>query len=266
MKLFRFQKGYSPFMISNPHSGVFLPPEIAETMTNDGLERRDTDWFLSQIYDLPAVESAAMISANVSRYVVDLNRPKSGESLYPNQNTTGICPVKTFQGKPIYRDGFEPDEAEIKKRVEHYWQPYHDQLLGELDRLIEKFGFVVLLDVHSIAQELPMLFEGKLPDFNFGTNHGKSCGAGLQELIETFASGIKGYTHVVNGRFIGGYITRNYGSLENVHAVQLELNRSTYMDEEELEWEMALYQEVNPVIESLVVRLIKWAESHPARR
>ena len=265
MKLFRFQKGYSPFLISNPHSGVFIPPEIAETMTDYGLERRDTDWFLSKIYDLPAVESAGMISANVSRYVIDLNRPSNDDSLYPDRETTGLCPTITFAKKPIYRSGFEPDEEEIAKRIEHYWQPYHDQLLLELDRLIKKFGFVLLLDVHSIAQEVPMLFDGKIEDFNFGTNHGKSCGANLQELVETFASQMTDYTYAVNGRFIGGYITRHYGGLENVHAVQLELNRSTYMDEEELSWDLASANEVIPVIERFVVALMKWAENHPAR-
>ncbi|MEM7784018.1 MAG: N-formylglutamate deformylase [Planctomycetota bacterium] len=263
MKLFRFQKGYSPLLISNPHSGTFIPPEIAETMTEAGLERRDTDWFLSKIYDFPAVESAAMISANTSRYVIDLNRPTDDTSLYPDRQTTSICPTITFDQRPIYQDGLEPDQAEIEKRIEHYWQPYHDQLLTELDRLIEQFGFAVLLDVHSVAEQVPFLFEGKIPDFNFGTHHGKSCGAALQEIIENFADSIQGYSHVINGRFIGGYITRHYGSLENVHAVQLELNRATYLDEEDLSWDLAIAQDVVPVVESFVVKLMKWVENHP---
>ena len=150
MKLFRFQKGYSPLMVSNPHSGTYILPEIAETMTEAGLEKRDTDWFLSQVYDLPPLESAAMISANLSRYVIDLNRPADNQSLYPGQVTTGICPIKTFAGQPIYKDGFEPDEKEVAKRIEHYWQPYHDQLRAELERLIDEFGFVVLLDLSLI--------------------------------------------------------------------------------------------------------------------
>ena len=260
MKLFRFQKGYSPLMVSNPHSGTFILPEIAETMTEAGLEKRDTDWFLSQVYDLPPLESAAMISANLSRYVIDLNRPADNQSLYPGQVTTGICPIKTFAGQPIYKDGFEPDEKEVAKRIEHYWQPYHDQLRAELERLIDEFGFVVLLDAHSIAQQVPLLFDGDLPDFNFGTNNGHSCGVELQTIVEEFAGGIESFSSVVNGRFIGGYITRHYGEMENVHAVQLELNRWTYMEEDTLNLDMPLAQEVIPVIESFVLKLIKWAE------
>jgi len=261
MKPFRFQKGYSPLVVSNPHSGTNILPEIADLMTESGLEKRDTDWFLSRLYDLPALESAAMISANLSRYVVDLNRPSNNDSLYPGKSTTGICPETTFAGESIYQPGLAPDAAEIAKRIEHYWQPYHDQLRAELERLVDKFGFVVLLDVHSIAQRVPMLFDGDLPDFNFGTNNGESCDPEFQEFIESFSDSISNYSSVVNGRFIGGFITRHYGSMENVNAVQLELNRSTYMDEETLEWEFDLAQEVSPVIEDFVVQLMRWAEA-----
>lgn len=261
MKLFRFQKGYTPFMISNPHSGVFIPPEIADDMTEEGLVRRDTDWFLTRLYDLPAIEAAAMISANASRYVIDLNRSSDNQPLYPGQSGTGLCPKITFERQPIYLDGREPDDAEIAKRIEHYWQPYHRQLKSELERLVEVFGFAVLLDIHSIAQKVPMLFEGEIPDFNFGTNQGRSCGPDFQALIEQFASGISGYTQVVNGRFIGGFITRNYGAMKNVHAVQLELNRSTYLDEPTLEWDFNKSTDVIPVIEDFVITLMKWAEA-----
>lgn len=263
MKLFRFQKGYSPLMLSNPHSGVMIPPEIAGEMTEQALVRRDTDWHLSRLYDIPCVESAAMISANMSRYVVDLNRGTDDEPLYQGWLSTGVVPKVTFAGEPIYQDGKEPDEREIAQRIEHFWQPYHDQLASELKRLIDLFGFVVLLDVHSIAPEVPSLFEGELPDFNFGTNNGQSCGAAFQELIEEFAGQLKDYSFAVNGRFIGGYVTRHYGMIPDVHAVQLELKRSTYMDEETFHWEMEKGQEVGCVIENFVYRLLKWAESHP---
>ena len=253
-------------MISNPHSGTLIPPEIAETMTEAGLERRDTDWHLTKMYDIPCVEAAAMISANINRYVVDLNRGKDDQSLYPGKQTTGLIPQTTFAGQPIYKSGFEPDGNEVAKRVEHYWQPYHDQLEAELRRLIDHYGFAVLLDVHSVAPVVPMLFEGELPDFNFGTNNGESCGASLQELIEKFATEIKEFTHVINGRFIGGFITRNYGSIPEVHAVQLELKRSTYMEEDSLDWDMALGQQVMRVVEDFVYQLMKWAESHPGRK
>lgn len=263
MKLFRFQKGYSPLLVSNPHSGVMIPPEIASEMTEQALVRRDTGWHLTRLYDVPCIESAAMISANMSRYVVDLNRRPDDEPLYEDFLSTSIVPRVTFAEEPIYKDGCQPDQQEVAKRIEHFWQPYHDQIAAELERLIGLFGFAVLLDVHSIASNVPSLHDGQLPDFNFGTNNGQSCGAAFQELIEEFAVELKGYSYAINGRFIGGYITRHYGKIPDVHAVQLELKRSTYMEEETLDWEMVKGQEVGPVIENFVYRLIKWAESHP---
>ena len=255
MKLFQFQRGTIPLMVRNPHSGTFIPPEIAETMTEAALVKRDTDWFLARLYDFPILAKSGSIKANLSRYVIDLNRPRDNESLYPGQQTTGLCPRITFRSELIYQSDIEPDEKELQKRIEHYWQPYHDQLKMELERLVEEFGYVVLLDVHSIAEEVPMLFPGALPHFNFGTNHGQSCGPSLQSALEEFAESIGGYSHVSDGRFVGGYITRRYGQLPNVHAVQLELNRSTYLNEETLEWNDAKADQVRPVLEQFVEML-----------
>lgn len=255
MKLFQFQRGMIPLMVSNPHSGTFIPPEIAETMTAAAMVKRDTDWFLSRLYDFPILEKAGSIKANLSRYVIDLNRPRNNQDLYPGQQTTGLCPQITFRREAIYQSGREPDEQELEKRIEHFWQPYHDQLQAELERLVEQFGYVVLLDVHSIAQFVPMLFEGAIPDFNFGTNHERSCGRSLQEAIADFAAAIDGYSQVTNGRFVGGYITRWYGEKPQVHAVQLELNRSTYLDEETLSWNDEKADQVRPVLRRFVEML-----------
>jgi N-formylglutamate amidohydrolase len=125
----------------------------------------------------------------------------------------------------------------------------------ELERLVKDFGYAVLLDVHSIAEEVPMLFPRTLPHFNFGTNHGQTCGQSLQSALKEFAESINDYSHVINGRFVGGYITRRYGQLPNVHAVQLELNRSTYMDEETLKWNDTNAAQVRPVLERFVEML-----------
>lgn len=261
MKLFQFQRGQVPLMVSNPHSGVFIPPEMASAMTSAGLEKRDTDWHLFRLYDVPELQRAGMIKANHSRYVIDLNRPASNENLYPGQETTGLCPLITFNREAIYRDREQLSESEIQKRVEHYWQPYHRQLEAELDRLTENFGCVILLDVHSIAEQVPMLFEGKIPDFSFGTNHGASCGRSLQSAVESFAGSIQHYSAVVNQRFIGGFITRHYGNKPGVEAVQLELNRSTYMDETTLQWDGTKASKVQPVIREFIRMLLHHAEA-----
>ena len=159
MKPYLFQPGLIPLLVSNPHSGTFIPPEIAETMTVAGNEKRDTDWFLARLYDFPVLKRAAVLKSNLSRYVIDLNRPPSNKSLYPGQATTELCPRYSFDNDPIYHEGQQPDAAEVEKRIEHYWRPYHQQLSNELNRLVDRFGFVMMLDVHSIAGKLPRLFE-----------------------------------------------------------------------------------------------------------
>lgn len=261
MRLFEFKTGNQPLVLSIPHGGTWIPEELAKRFTAAGLAVKDTDWFLPRLYDFEELTDASVISANVTRYVVDLNRSSDNADLYPGQNTTGLCPAVTFAGLPIYNSG-PVTESEIATRVQAYWRPYHKQLQSELERLIERFGYVVLLDGHSIASEVPRLFAGRLPDFNFGTNHGKSCSPLLQSEIEAFAGQIKNYTSVVNGRFVGGQITRGYGAHEKIQAVQLELSQITYMNEADLTWDDARAAQVQPVLRSFVNLLREWITQH----
>ncbi|MFO0219067.1 MAG: N-formylglutamate amidohydrolase, partial [Planctomycetota bacterium] len=173
---FEFRSGVLPLLVSIPHAGTDLPDGFAERLTDSARRLPDTDWFVDRLYDLPLLREASMIVARTSRYVVDLNRPPGDESLYPGQSTTGLCPLVQFDGKPIYLPGAEPDAAEIAGRVETYWQPYHTAIANELERLRARHSRVLIFDAHSIASEVPRLFPGVLPDFNFGTNHGASCG------------------------------------------------------------------------------------------
>ena len=217
-------------MVSIPHAGTDVPEEQRALMTDEALRLPDTDWFVPRLYDVPELKNAALITANVSRYVIDLNRPPSDENLYPGQNTTRLCPETNFDGSPVYRDGKPLSQQEIQRRIEQYWRPYHDKLGRELDTLRAQFGFAVLIDLHSIASRVPNLFPGGLPDLNFGTNRGLSAGASFQTMIEQSAAVQTEYSAVVNGRFVGGFITRHYGDPERqIHAVQLELSQATYL-------------------------------------
>jgi len=230
--VYRLSTGTLPLLISIPHLGTRLPEEFAAQMNPSATIRQDTDWHLDRLYAFAATLGASVLEARVSRYVIDLNRPPGGESLYPGQTTTGLCPTETFRGEPLYRDGAAPDATEQDRRLRAYWMPYHAALADELARLGAEHGSVLLWDAHSIAGVLPRLFEGQLPDLNFGTNSGQSCGAALLESAVAVARGSH-FTHVVNGRFKGGYITRHYGRPQrNVHAIQLEMRQALYMDED----------------------------------
>jgi N-formylglutamate deformylase len=251
--MFRFQQGRVPLLISIPHLGTEIPSEIKRQMTDVALQVADTDWHLDRLYEFASEMGASLLGARFSRYVIDLNRSASGESLYPGQTTTGLCPTETFRGEPLYHDRTGPGPEVVEERLGRYWQPYHDKLREELERMKAEFGTVLLWEAHSIASVLPRLFEGKLPDLNIGTNAGASCDATILEAIMGSLR-TQPFTWIANGRFKGGYITRAYGKPETgVNAVQLEMCQSTYMDEgAPFGFKSDLADGVRPVVQTIV--------------
>ena len=232
MKIHDLHCGTEPLLISLPHDGVTLPPEIAARMTPSARAVPDTDWHVSRLYDFARDLGASVLVPTHSRYVVDLNRSPDDVSLYPGQNTTGLCPIVQFSGEPVYLDGEEPSADEIAERVDLYWRPYHSALADELERIRSEHGRCVLWEGHSIRSVVPFLFEGRLPDFNLGTVGGTSCRASLREHLVAVLEAQADYSFVVDGRFKGGYITRHYGKPEQgIDTVQLELAQINYMDE-----------------------------------
>ncbi|MDN4589550.1 N-formylglutamate deformylase [Xenophilus aerolatus] len=229
---FRFRAGTKPLLISMPHVGTHVPPALAARLTDEARQVPDTDWHLERLYDFADELGASVLVATHSRYVIDLNRPPDGASLYPGQSVTGLCPVDTFDDTPLYVEGDVPGEAEIAARREALWQPYHDQLAAELARLKAAHGVVALWDAHSIRSVLPRFFDGKLPDLNLGTADGASCDPALAAQLLDIAQSNPAYSGVLNGRFKGGHITRRYGDPSGgVHAVQLEMTQCSYMQE-----------------------------------
>jgi N-formylglutamate deformylase len=249
--LFHLTQGHAPLLISIPHLGTALPDEVARDLAPHAISVRDTDWHLDQLYGLAHALGASVLGARVSRYVIDLNRPPDGASLYPGQTTTGLCPTEDFRGEPLYLPGRTPTDAEIARRRAQYWQPYHDALRAELKRLRAAHGQVLLWEAHSIASVLPRLFEGKLPDLNFGTNAGAACAPELLDaVLRPVGQPGSPFSHVVNGRFKGGYITRTYGQpATGIHAIQLEMCQSLYMNEEApFEYRPEAAAQVQPLI------------------
>jgi len=227
-------RGTAPLLISLPHDGSHIPDDIAARMRPNAQRSVDTDWHVGRLYEpLARALGASVIRPVASRYVVDLNRPADGHALYPGKRETGLVSTIGFDGEPLYLDGAEPTAEEMQRRVNAYWRPYHEALSQELDRLRAEHGRVVLWDGHSIRSHVPMLFEGRLPDFNLGTADGASCSPSLQEKLAGVLEAQSHYSYAVNGRFKGGYITRHYGQPERgVQAVQLELSQLNYMDED----------------------------------
>ena len=260
---FQFKQGSIPLLVSMPHVGTDIPDDIAARLTPCAQVRADTDWHLEQLYGFLGEMNASVIAARWSRYVIDLNRPPEDTNLYPGLSTTGLCPADTFSGEPLYYEGHAPGEQEVRGRLVRYWQPYHSQLRAELERMLALHGRVVLWDAHSIASVVPRFFDGRLPDLNFGTAQGTTCDKALEAAIVDIARGQESFSVAVNGRFKGGHITRHYGQpAHNVHAIQLEMCQSLYMDESApFAYRPELAERVQPLLRTLTTAAVDWARA-----
>ena len=222
-------QGDSPIILAQPHGGTFVPDAVLARLNARGRGLDDTDWHISRLYDglLPA---ASVVRATFHRYVIDANRDPEGASLYPGQNTTSLVPLTDFDGQDIWQ--IAPDADDIATARRDFHAPYHAALTAEIKRVKTRHGHAIVFDCHSIRSRIPFLFDGVLPDFSIGTNMGATCDAALERAVVEICAGAPGYSHVLNGRFKGGWTTRHYGQPANgIHAVQLELAQSTYMDE-----------------------------------
>lgn len=258
--LFTLVPGSTPLLIDVPHAGLGLGPGLSGRLTDSALGLADTDWHVEKLYGFAAELGAGLMVATHSRYVVDLNRDPQGRALYPGADNTELCPTRGFDGAPLYRAGAEPDAAEVAARAAAYWHPYHQRLEAELHAIRARHGYAILLDGHSIAAEVPRFFAGRLPDLNLGTNDGASCDSDLAARAYGILSAAEGFSHVHNGRFKGGFITRHYGRpAEGLHALQLEIARDCYMDEARLDlWDPVRAAPLVAVLRRLVEGLSQW--------
>lgn len=263
MEPYQFKQGTIPLLVSMPHVGTDIPDPIAQQMCDRARTLPDTDWHLELLYNFLQELGASTLVAQYSRYVIDLNRPPDDSSLYPGIATTELCPTTLFDGSPIYLPEQAPDKHDIHHRIQTYWQPYHTQLQAELQRLKNTYGVAVLWDAHSIRSQIPRLFAGRLPDLSLGTFSGHSADAKLTADLLITAHQYADYTTVLNGRFKGGYITRQYGHPDDhIHAIQLELVQDTYMQEE---WPFPYMEQkavrIRSVLRHLLETVVSWIET-----
>ena len=253
MDLFQLIPGSTRLLVSIPHAGTYLPPDIGARLTACAQSLPDTDWHVDRLYDFLDDIGATALIATHSRYVVDLNRPADNSPLYPGQAETGVCPVTTFDGQPIWDSRHVPDALAIADRVGRYWQPYHDRLRAELDSVRARHGSAMLWDAHSIRSRVPRLFAGELPAINLGTNDGRACDPNLARRLLGHVLGIPRCPAVLDGRFKGGHITRAYGDpAKGINAVQLELAQRCYMDETSREFLPKKAEQIRPVLRQLL--------------
>jgi len=226
-------RGSTPLLVSLPHVGTWIPDDQRSRYVERAFDFEDTDWHLGRLYGFVREQGASLIVPRASRYLVDLNRPPDDAPMYPGANNVELCPMRFFNGDALYREGWAPGAAEIARRVRQYWQPYHDALRAELHRL---------------------------PDLNLGTAGGASCAPVMRSALVDVLAGQTGFSHVADGFFKGGYITRHFGRPENgIHAVQLEMARCCYMQETAPHaWDEARAAVVTPLLQRLVRTILDW--------
>lgn len=228
--------GDSPVILGQPHGGTHVPDAIFARLNADGRALADTDWHIGQLHD-GLSPGATVVRATFHRYVIDANRSPDGASLYPGQNTTELCPLTDFDGKPIWKPGQEPSQDEVAQRRQTFHRPYHEALAAEIDRVRNRHGVAILYDCHSIRSQIPFLFPGTLPVFSIGSNGGTSCAPLIEAAVHDACLRAPDFDTVLNGRFRGGWTTRHYGRPEEgVHAIQMELAQHAYLAAEAAPW------------------------------
>jgi len=257
MSPFELHRGDSPVILSFPHTGTGLPPEIQSRLNANGRLLADTDWHVDRLYQ-DLLPEATIVRANFHRYVIDANRDPRDVSLYPGQNTTGLVPLTDFDGEPIWERGQEPGQGDIAARLAAFHRPYHVAIAQEIEHVRSRHGIALLYDCHSIRPVIPYLFEGTLPDFNIGTNEGVTCHPELEQAAMTIVANASGYSHVLNGRFKGGWTTRHYGKPDNgAPAIPMELSQSTHLGESprRFDYDEAKADRLRPVLKALLAGL-----------
>lgn len=254
-------QGAGPIVLGLPHTGTFVPEDIAIKLNENGRKLADTDWQIDRLYAdlLPEVTT---VKANFHRYVIDANRDPAGASLYPGQNTTTLVPLTDFDGAGIW--DVPPSDTDIELRRTTFHAPYHAALRAELSRVRALHGVAILYDCHSIRSNIPFLFDGTLPDFNIGTNMGATCASKIETAVAAICNSAGGYSSTANGRFKGGWTTRHYGHPDNnIHAIQMELAQSTYLTKETAPWsyDQAKADQLRPHLTSILTALADLAPS-----
>jgi N-formylglutamate amidohydrolase len=227
-----------PLIVSVPHAGTLVPGVVAERFAGPHIAALPmTDWHLPALYDFVPSLGGTLLAARWSRFVVDLNRPPDGAPLYPGRFETGLVPLTTFDGDPVFTSA--PSGSEVAELADRYHRPYHERLAALLRETRERFGRAVLIDAHSVASGPSKVHGALTDDVYLGDRDGSTCGAWLMTSLAAALAG-EGWRVVSNKIYKGGYTTAHYGDFEGVDAIQIEMCQRLYMDESRPEGATAL--------------------------
>jgi len=237
-----------PIVVDVPHAGEWIPDEVLEEMTQRSSDlKRDLDLYVDRLWVDASALGATLVASNVSRYVIDLNR--AADDVSPDTvdgaerisepgyyHDRGVVWRTTTDGTPVIRERMSREAYD--RRIAAFWEPYHDALREQIDRVRAQFGYCLLVDGHSmpsLGRSASVDAASRRADIVPGDIDGASCSNVLtRAVVEHYRN--RGYTVRANQPYKGGWITRSYGRPEEgVHAIQIEVNRDLYMDETSFE-------------------------------
>lgn len=252
--IFNSDNNRYPVVVSIPHSGAYVPEDIRSAMLPGAL-LPNTDWFLKELYAFLPGMGITVISSNISRYVIDLNRDKIEDVNGKDFWTTLVYTHNTFE-KPLYPFPVRPDE--IQERIEKYHAPYHTAMESLIESKLQVFDKILLLDLHSFCVDF---LEGADEDISLSNYENQSS---TPESIEALRrvlddQGYKVGVNIIRGR----YILKNYKRLfgDKINCIQMELRYSQYIgdryyDEEELyDWDELLFSSAQIKLQSAFTKL-----------
>ena len=248
-----------PIILSVPHCGTEFPSEIINDYNPEmAAAPDDTDWFVHDLYNFASEIGITLIHAKYSRWVIDLNRDPQSAPLYTDGRIiTGLTTTTDFFGKDIYKsEDCIPNQAEIERRLSEYYWPYYTKVQELLDARIAEFGKALLWDAHSIRHLVPTIRKDVFPDMILGNNDETTADPKLIAAAMTgLTSGSYGVNH--NTPFKGGHITRYFGKPgNNIHALQLEMNKILYMNDEEMRFDEARANNMREILKRTFTNLI----------
>ncbi len=243
-------------VFASPHSGREYPWSFLRmSVLNHHTIRSSEDAFVDELFDAAPEFGATFMKAGAPRAFVDLNRssveldPALIEGLNPQGHNPrvasglGVIPRVVANGRAIYRGKISLNEA--RRRIDEYWHPYHSMLQNLLDEAHGRFGQAVLVDCHSMPHEaMNGISRGgmKRPDVVLGDRFGAAADGEIMDRIEAAFVGA-GFVVTRNAPFAGAYITQAYGRpARRQHAVQVEIDRSIYMNEQKIERSAAFHE------------------------
>ncbi len=253
-----------PFILSVPHCGTAFPDEIKGDYNPEmAAQPDDTDWFVEELYKFASEFGITIIYAHYSRWVIDLNRDPESKALYNDGRIiTGLCSNTDFFGHPIYTsDDKIPNADEIQRRLDTYYWPYYNKITELLQARKAEFGKALLWDGHSIRRSVPTISKVDFPDLILGNNDGKTAHPAIvKTTIENLQAGPWPVSH--NTPFKGGHITRYFGDpANNIHSLQLEMNKIIYMDDAEMNYDQERANKVISLLRKTFTELIKTLET-----